>query len=456
MSYVCQWHTALSVLVLVFHGLFAPVTPAIAQADAAERVTISELPAMPVVFLDYTGPYWTVGKELARVHEEMVRCGADGPLFARYLDDKVNESPASRRIQLGFGVAMDSAPPSGFRYTVWPAATNAVMTLPRPPASLPKSAASVHRLAREQGYVGTQALVEIYLQSGKDWTASPVELRLPVQKIPPPPAPPTAAPAPPPETQTAAASGSLQNDAPNVVTRTIERRSPAATPVQATPPPPPASELQPPTERHATLPAESERTQVATSQPKSVSAPSSSVTFGPKVARPSLKVTEVVPQIEVPATTPVSPQKTVQELVVDGSFDVVAQRLMPMPSELTPAIRQWIGEMVGRSEAAGRGMNELHPTDAFAMTALAAALSTQYEVWATEADKAIRLQPSTPVGINRDVPETARRLIRDMDILLARMGQRSLSPEAIQTHFETILQNSINLVESVSSVPENK
>ncbi len=456
MSYIRQWHTGIVFLVLAFHGLLAPVTPAMAQADAAERVTISELPAMPVVFLDYTGPYWTVGKELARVHEEMVRSGAGGPLFARYLDDKVNESPASRRIQLGFGVAMDSVAPSGFRYTVWPAATNAVMTLPRPPASLPKSAASVHRLAREQGYVGTQALVEVYLQSGKDWTASPVELRLPVQKIPPPPAPPSAAPAPPPDTQTAAASSPPQIDTPNVVTRTIERRSPAVAPVQATPPPPPASEPQPLSERHATLPAESERKEVLTPQPEPVPAPSSPVTFGPKVARPPIKVAEVVPQIEVPATAPVSPRKTVQELVADGSFDEVAQQLMPMSSELTPAIRQWIGEMVGRSEAAGRGMNDLHPTDAFAMTALAAALSTQYEVWATAADKAIRLQPSTPVGINREVPETARRLIRDMDILLARMGQRSLSPEAIQTHFETILQNSINAVESVSNVPENK
>lgn len=438
----CQWHKGMVLLILALPVLILSVSPATAQVDAVDRVTISEWPAMPVVYLDYTGPYWTVGKELARVRDEMVRAGAPGPLFARYLDDKVNDSPASRRIQLGFGVTPDSPAPTGFHYTVWPATTCAVLSLPRPPTSLPRSAATVHRLARVQDYVGTQAMVEVYLQSDKDWTVSPVELRLPVQKIPPPPAPPPAPSPHPARAPTDEAPGLVQNEPKNVVTRRIDLRPRGGTPAnikeESTPAPPPVpvsravmADQQPP-------------------PPESRPGPVSSVTFGPKVARQLPRTADPAAEIKVPRS-PVTPDRqSVRELVADGRFNEIALRLMPMSAELSPALRQWIGELVGRADAASRGMSDIYPTDAFTITAVADALNRHYEIWATSEDKATRQQPATPIGINRDVPEPARRLIRDMDILLARMAQRALSSDELQSQFEGLLQQSVELVESTA------
>jgi len=404
---------------------------AVANADEPEaQVRLVDLPGMHVVYVDYTGPYWSVGQELARVREEMTRSGAPGPLFARYLETQVADSPASRHIQLGFVVQPDASVPGNYQRAEWPATAAAVLALPRPPASLPRSAAVLADWVHANGYSKSQPLTEVYLQDGKDWTTSPVELRMAVQKTPP------LAPATP------QVPSDAQSDAEsNVVTRTIQLRSHSA--------PSPAIPAPTPDTRDFRVSAQNDAPVTSADAPVAQATDSArpGATFGPKIIRPAPMTPSAVPVAEISVQPESTPGQTVLQLMSEGRFDDIAHRLMPA-RELVPPLRLWIGEMVGRADAAARGMRELHPTDAFALVATAEALNVQYEVWATDSDKSARLQPATPIGINRDVPQSARRLVRDMDILLARMAHRSLSPEDTQAQFAAVLQACIDLVES--------
>lgn len=436
----------------IFFGVLVATVHAEPESDP--QVTLADFPATHVAYLEHTGPYWTVGRELARVHDEMVRLGATGPLFARYLDDHVAESPASRRIQLGFVMTSADAAPKTFQRADWPATTAAVLALPRPPASLSRTSAVLRQWSGERGYAPSGPLVEVYLQNDGDWMGSPVELRLPVRLLPLPPQPPkeSTVPAPglpPPVAPDPISSGisrGISEDRQKpVVTRTIELR-----PRRTSSPPSdsPTSSEWDSKENPEKVPVPSPVNPLPTNPEGEFKNQLAGTAFGPKLAKPEPSDPPAPPRMVTPTSPTPAPARTVQELMSSGQISELATRLMPTSPALPAPVRLWLGEMVGRIDAANRGMGSLYPNSVHAATALAEGLNKHYDGWATDAEKAARLRPTTPIGMNRETPLAARVLIRDMDILLARLSQRALTPEAVQTQLEILLQRSIDFVES--------
>lgn len=126
---------------------------------------------------------------------------------------------------------------------------------------------------------------------------------------------------------------------------------------------------------------------------------------------------------------------------------------MPENANLSPRMRLWIGEMIARFGAAARGASHLYPAHAEPWNALVAALEQHYESWADETEKAERLHPGVPVAVSAETPRPARLLMRDMDILLARMAHRPRDGDAVHAELLAILQRAVELVAQGRAAP---
>jgi effector-binding domain-containing protein len=84
----------------------ADVTP----PTAAPEIVLKHTDPARVVFLEHTGPYWTVGPLFKQVREAMAEHNESGPMFARYLADPTVVLAESLRTEVGFVTRGDWIP----------------------------------------------------------------------------------------------------------------------------------------------------------------------------------------------------------------------------------------------------------------------------------------------------------------------------------------------------------
>lgn len=82
--------------------------PIVACADdapppaAPHEIVLKNIDPARVVYLEHTGPYWTVGPLFKQVREAMTEHNEIGPMFARYLADPTLVPAESLRTEVGF------------------------------------------------------------------------------------------------------------------------------------------------------------------------------------------------------------------------------------------------------------------------------------------------------------------------------------------------------------------
>ena len=82
----------------------------VAAPTATPEIVLKHTDPARVVFLEHTGPYWTVGPLFKQVREAMAEHNESGPMFARYLADPTVATAVSLRTEVGFVTRGDWQP----------------------------------------------------------------------------------------------------------------------------------------------------------------------------------------------------------------------------------------------------------------------------------------------------------------------------------------------------------
>ena len=94
-------NTLMAVGALWAMSLTARAQEPVSEVAAPQIVLKQPEPAL-VVFLEHTGPYWTVGPLFRQVREVMIAHNETGPLLARYANNPTTVAPESLRSRVGF------------------------------------------------------------------------------------------------------------------------------------------------------------------------------------------------------------------------------------------------------------------------------------------------------------------------------------------------------------------
>jgi len=133
--------------------------------------------------------------------------------------------------------------------------------------------------------------------------------------------------------------------------------------------------------------------------------------------------------------------------VVVSGWDAIVERLIPMSPPLPALKRAWVGQVVVRVGAVAKGVQQVYPGQARETTVLAERLAERYRHIASPSE----LHPVTK-SIHRIDPranpivQEQQAIIRDLDLLLGRLGQRTVSPEESLTHLNDILTHAAELI----------
>lgn len=95
---------------LICSGPIAAYASEITPPTAAPEIIVKHTDPARVVFLEHTGPYWTVGPLFKQVREVMASHNESGPMFARFLADPTMVSAESLRTEIGFVARSDWIP----------------------------------------------------------------------------------------------------------------------------------------------------------------------------------------------------------------------------------------------------------------------------------------------------------------------------------------------------------
>ena len=112
------------VLIAVFLGLSASAVAAGSMESAAgdgsnvqpppPLIAIKQTTSTPILYMEHTGAYWTIGHPLAEIRRYMIEHGEPGPWFIRFLDHPHKVPPDSLRSWVG--VISSTRPESSSSY----------------------------------------------------------------------------------------------------------------------------------------------------------------------------------------------------------------------------------------------------------------------------------------------------------------------------------------------------
>lgn len=95
---------------VIWAGSIAAHATEVTPPTAATEIIVKHTDPARVVFLEYTGPYWTVGPFFKQVREAMAEHNESGPMFARFLADPTVVPAESLRTEVGFVARSDWIP----------------------------------------------------------------------------------------------------------------------------------------------------------------------------------------------------------------------------------------------------------------------------------------------------------------------------------------------------------
>ncbi len=376
------------------------------EESSRAAVTIKELPSQTVVYLESQGAYWRVGPVLAQVFEYQKSAHLQGSVFVRYLQDPARTAPAALRVWVG--IALD-----GFHEPVPPfqmgqrspekVASFAVESGSLEPA---RAAAMLAAWADEHGYTSAGTLTEVY-GSVEGRSPSCKELQWTLREIEP-----------------------VREVSPNSESTPIVMKVLPRQPVEEFPP----------------ADTSLAQDQGDPGEPARPTEPVITRTIE-LAARTSDPIIEAkVEFIPPPKSDPVAAAgPTIEEQLRRGDFDVLAERLIQSGRRFDHAQRIWMVQWISRIGAAGRGVEK--PTDVLQapITGLHSALIARYDAAIGSYKADMRDGLAATLNSNEPLAAPRRALLRDLDVLLAKIGMHSIPSDAVLGELAAILAQVVPL-----------
>lgn len=361
-----------------------------AHATAPPEIVLKQPDPAVVVFLEHTGPYWTVGPLFRQVREVMLAHNEAGPLFARYATDPTSVAPESLRTRVGFVAKGEWAPEPPFRSAEYESEQVAAMVVEGSYGTTTRYYSVMRGWLSAHGFEPVGPVIELYplVARGASPGTQRTEIQMPVRRarVPEPPAAPVVASAEN-EPQRFFDSWEASGDEPGTQDAPTADEGPTA-PVR---------------------------------EPGAVSA---------------LAVRE--------------PIRPVRELIATSRFDRIAEQLIPVDRPTPAALQVWLGQVVFRVSAVAKGIEQTFPGGAPQVTALSEAIVRRYR----QASESSTVNPLESAVVHVDMrsdPRSAQRrsIVRDLDNLLGQVAIKTVDADSALGRLEDILQRIQDLTPSV-------
>lgn len=213
---------ALAMVWAVARAVGAPET---APPSSPPEIILKNTDPSRVIFLEHTGPYWTVGPLFKRIREVMAEHDETGPMFARYLADPTVVPADSLQAEVGFvsGGAWNPEPPLKSAQREGEQVVSIVVEGSY--GTTTRAYSLLHDWISRNGFEAVGPLIEVYPSrpQGAPTGAHRTEIQIPVRRAP-------SADRSSPQPRAAVAITRKPNDAPAV---------------SGVDPPPPATTIEP-------------------------------------------------------------------------------------------------------------------------------------------------------------------------------------------------------------------
>jgi len=355
-------------------------------------VQVEQTAPVTVVYLEHTGPYWTVRGRLREVLGYMRDHRLSGDVYVRYGSSPIGPQAAHAASEVGFVATGDHQPTPPFLAGQHGAEWVASMSLESAGSIAPHHYRELHDWIVANGQRPLGPVIELYPQGfgerADGRSGYRVVLRMPIE---PPVTPRETVAGSPMETKS-----SEPSSAPPVP-QTPEGRTPGA----------------------AVHSADAELALVEPTAPP---------TTEPIAAQPAGFVDDG--------------SKTIVELLEEGHVDAIARRLMPDGVPIPNDADLWLGQIVFRVSAAANGIERTFPGEEGNVAALAADIKERYRQASTE--RAGRALEQVVVRVDSLAGRTSqqrRTILQDLDRLLARIAVRAVDADGALAALAAQLEN---------------
>lgn len=140
----------------------AQVDPPAARKSGAPVITVVETDPAWLVFREYTGPYWGVGRFLVQVRGYMIKHGQTGRMFVRYQRHPLGSAAAPLRCQAGFISDRNHRPLPPFATVRRGRELVARMVVEGRSATKRRDYERLHAWVERHGYVAAGPVTEVY------------------------------------------------------------------------------------------------------------------------------------------------------------------------------------------------------------------------------------------------------------------------------------------------------
>ncbi len=423
-------------------GLVCLVRPVRAESSvtppAAEvTVRIQRTEPSVVVYVEQMGPYWTVRARLSEVVAYRRSHGLTGAVYVRYGSSPTGRHAGAIRSEIGFVAHSTFKPDPPFQQANRDAEWVASMPMERSGAIAPRHYRKLLHWVKANGYRPLGPMIEWYPngfgKSAEGRMNDLVSLRVPIE-------PPVSWPV---------SEQAIRNDQESVE----ETANTAVAPTSSVP-------------FSSTVSASANRERVASSGPppvphasekaQTVDTTLDTIENRDDVATKPHDVQPIPPSHTKPLSVSFVDNGTASmaALLEAGHVEAIVQRLMPTDQAIAPDLDLWLGQIVFRVSAAGKGLARTYPEDKGHVSSLAKAIKERYRKASTEQSGRVLSQVIVRVPRGGSRSATQRQsVLRDMDRLLSRIAMKAVDANRARTDLAGLLERVKAVISANRSVP---
>jgi len=182
---MCVYHLKLGAVI----GILGAATIGKGAGDVASPadtpvIVLKHTDPVRVVFLEHTGPYWTVGPLFKRVREAMADHDETGPLFVRYHSNPTIAPAASLSAEVGFESRGDWDPEPPLKIAQRDGEQVVSLVVEGSYGTTAKSYSVMHDWVASRGFEAIGPMIEWYPspQKGDSRAAYRTEIQIPVRR----------------------------------------------------------------------------------------------------------------------------------------------------------------------------------------------------------------------------------------------------------------------------------
>ncbi len=389
-----------------FPGSMAMAVETNSTQDAG--ITLTESQAVTVALLEHVGPYWSLTAVLDRVRETMFSMDELGPVVVRYLDDPLTTPPRNLRSLVGFVLRGAQSPPESFKKEEWPSELVAELNVPGSNRYGIRFHHQLRSWVASEGLSPAGPIVEsLFFPSEADPNQQP---RLSIAMLVCEPDP---EPSPFEEEDGVQEHALLDQDAGDVLVRA-------------------SMELL------GTTDGVSETATGGTTEPTNRNQRAAS-------QQPPSLFTVQEDGDDNPGPSEIA---SVQDLIENGQFTLLAECLLPNEWVTDEPNREWTRVFVSRVDALARGIRKRHPDYNGWMTPFAEAVVQRSAQLLTAVGNRSREAFPTARSPFPTEAEFAERtaIIRRLELLMGRVSVQSLDPQQVEQELAVVLQEALHVV----------